>query len=73
MTPARMATALLAAWALAFWLAEGLLQGVADLALVASVLLVLRGASLPREAQLPAAAALGLATWQALSPLVAWA
>jgi len=69
-SPARVATALVAAWAAAFWLAEGLLQGVADLALVASAMLALRGASLPGEARLPAGAALGLAAWQALSPLV---
>jgi hypothetical protein len=66
-----VATVLVAAWAAAFWLAEGLLQAVADVALVASAVLVLRGASLPGEARLPAGAALGLAAWQALSPLVA--
>ena len=69
-SPARLATALVAAWAAAFWLAEGMLQGVADLALVASAVLVLRGASLPPAARLPARAALALAGWQALSPLV---
>ena len=71
MSPARLATALLAAWSAAFWLSEGLLQGVADAALVASAALVLRGASLPREARVPARAALALAGWQAMSPLVA--
>lgn len=71
MNPARVATVLVAAWAAAFWLAEGLLQAVADLSLVASAVLVLRGASLPSEARLPARAALALAGWQAVSPLVA--
>ncbi|HVP61300.1 MAG TPA: O-antigen ligase family protein [Myxococcaceae bacterium] len=71
MSPARVATALLAAWAASFWLAEGLNQGVADVALVASAVLVLRGVSLPGEARLPVRAALCLAAWQALSPLVA--
>jgi O-antigen ligase len=70
-TAARVATVLVAAWAAAFWLAEGLLQAVADLSLVASAVLVLRGASLPSGARLPARAALALAGWQAVSPLVA--
>jgi len=70
-SPARLATALLAAWSAAFWLSEGLLQAVADAALVVSAALVLRGASLPREARVPARSALGLAGWQAISPLVA--
>jgi len=70
-TPARVATVLVAAWAAAFWLSEGLLQAVADLSLVASAVLVLRGATLPPEARLPACAALALGGWQALSPLVA--
>jgi len=68
---ARVATVLVAAWAAAFWLAEGLLQAVADVSLVASAVLVLRGASLPAGARLPVRAALGLAGWQAVSPLVA--
>ena len=71
MTAARVATVLVAAWAAAFWLAEGLLQAVADVSLVASAVLVLRGASLPSEARLPARAALALAGWQAVSPLLA--
>jgi len=70
-SPATVATALVAAWAAAFWLAEGLLQAVADVALIASAVLVLKGVSLRGEARLPARAALGLAGWQALSPLVA--
>jgi len=68
---ARVATVLVAAWAAAFWLAEGLLQAVADVSLIASAVLVLRGASLPAGAWLPVRAALGLAGWQAVSPLVA--
>jgi O-antigen ligase len=68
---ARLATVLVAAWAAAFWLAEGLLQAVADLSLLASAVLLLRGAALPAEARLPARAAVALAGWQALSPLVA--
>jgi len=68
---ARVATVLVAAWAAAFWLAEGLLQAVADVSLIASAVLVLRGASLPAGARLPVRAALGLAGWQAVSPLVA--
>ena len=71
MTAVRVATFLVAAWAAAFWLAEGLLQAVADVSLVASAVLVLRGASLPSEARLPARAALALAGWQAVSPLIA--
>ena len=71
MSAARVATVLVAAWAAAFWLAEGLLQAVADVSLVASAVLVLRGASLPAGARLPVRAALGLAGWQAVSPLVA--
>lgn len=70
MSPARVGTALLAAWAAAFWLSEGLLQGVADLALVVSAVLVFRGAALPDQARLPARAALALGGWQALSPLL---
>jgi len=66
-----MATVLVAAWAAAFWLAEGLLQAVADVSLIASAVLVLCGASLPAGARLPVRAALGLAGWQAVSPLVA--
>jgi O-antigen ligase len=66
-----VATVLVAAWAAAFWLAEGLLQAVADVSLIASAVLVLRGASLPAGARLPVRAALGLAGWQAVSPLVA--
>jgi O-antigen ligase len=69
-SPARVATVLLAAWAAAFWLAEGLLQGVADLALVFSAVLVLRGAALPPDARLPARTALALGGWQAVSPLI---
>jgi len=68
---ARVATVLVAAWAAAFWLAEGLLQAVADVSLIASAVLVLCGASLPAGARLPVRAALGLAGWQAVSPLVA--
>jgi len=68
-----VATALVAAWAAAFWLAEGLLQAVADLSLLVSGVLVLRGAALPSEVRLPARAALALAGWQAVSPLIAWA
>ena len=71
MSAARVATVLVAAWAAAFWLAEGLLQAVADISLLASAVLVLRGASLPAGARLPVRAALGLAGWQAVSPLVA--
>lgn len=71
MSAARVATVLVAAWAAAFWLAEGLLQAVADVSLIASAVLVLRGASLPAGARLPVRAALGLAGWQAVSPLVA--
>src|SRR5215470_3788895 len=67
---ARVATVLVAAWAAAFWLSEGLLQAVADLSLLASAALLLRGAALPPEARLPARAALALAGWQALSPLI---
>jgi len=70
-SPARVATVLVAAWAAAFWLSEGLLQAVADLSLVASAVLLLRGATLPPEARLPVRSALALAGWQALSPLVA--
>jgi O-antigen ligase len=66
-----VATVLVAAWAAAFWLAEGLLQAVADVSLIASAVLVLCGASLPAGAWLPVRAALGLAGWQAVSPLVA--
>jgi O-antigen ligase len=66
-----VATVLVAAWAAAFWLAEGLLQAVADVSLIASAVLVLCGASLPAGARLPVRAALGLAGWQAVSPLVA--
>jgi len=68
---ARVATVLVAAWAAAFWLSEGLLQAVADLSLLASAVLVLRGASLPPWARPAVRAALALAAWQALSPLVA--
>jgi len=68
---ARVATVLVAAWAAAFWLSEGLLQAVADLSLLASAVLVLHGASLPPGARPPALAALALAGWQAISPLVA--
>ena len=71
MSAARVATVLVAAWAAAFWLAEGLLQAVADVSLIASAVLVLCGASLPAGARLPVRAALGLAGWQAMSPLVA--
>ena len=71
MTPGRVATVLVAAWAAAFWLSEGLLQAVADLSLVASAVLVFRRAALPPESRLPARAALALGGWQALSPLVA--
>ena len=70
MSHARVATVLVAAWAAAFWLSEGLLQAVADLSLLASAALLLRGAALPPEARLPARAALALAGWQALSPLI---
>lgn len=71
MSAARVATVLVAAWAAAFWLSEGLLQAVADLSLLASAVLVLRGASLPPVARPPVLAALALAAWQAVSPLVA--
>ena len=71
MSASRVATMLVAAWAAAFWLSEGMLQAVADLSLVASAVLVLRGAALPSEARLPARAALALAGWQAVSPLIA--
>lgn len=70
MIRARVATVLLAAWALAFWLSEGVLQAVADLSLVVSAVLALRGAVLPREARGPVRLALALAGWQAVSPLV---
>jgi O-antigen ligase len=68
---ARVATVLVAAWAAAFWLSEGLLQAVADVSLVASAVLVLRGASLPPRALPPVCTALTLAAWQAVSPLLA--
>lgn len=71
MTRGRVATALLAAWAAAFWLSEGLLQGVADLSLLVSAAWALRGAALPPWARVPVRAALALAGWQAVSPLVA--
>ncbi|HEY3586961.1 MAG TPA: O-antigen ligase domain-containing protein, partial [Myxococcaceae bacterium] len=71
MSASRVATVLVAAWAAVFWLSEGMLQAVADLSLVASAVLVLRGAALPSEARLPARAALALAGWQAVSPLIA--
>jgi O-antigen ligase len=66
-----VATVLVAAWAAAFWLSEGLLQAVADVSLVASAVLVLRGASLPPRALPPVCTALTLAAWQAVSPLLA--
>jgi O-antigen ligase len=69
-SPERIATLLLAAWAGAFWLSEGLLQAVADASLLTAAVLVARGASLPRHARGPVVAALALAGWQALSPLV---
>ncbi len=71
MSAARVATVLLAAWAAAFWLSEGLLQAIADLSLLASAVLALRGVSLPLQARMPVRAALVLAGWQAASPLVA--
>ena len=71
MSRAWVATVLVAAWAAAFWLSEGLLQAVADLSLIASAVLVLRGASVPPGARSPVFAALALAAWQAVSPLVA--
>ena len=71
MSASRVATVLVAAWAAAFWLSEGMLQAVAELSLVASAVLVLRGAALPAEARLPARAALALAGWQGVSPLIA--
>ena len=71
MSRAHVATLLLAAWAAAFWLSEGLLQAVADVSLVVSALLALRGAVLPRGARGPVRLALALAGWQAVSPLVA--
>src|SRR5262249_13838714 len=69
-TQARLATVVLATWALAFWLSEGLLQVVADLSLLVSAVLVLRGATVPRGVRVPVVLALGLAAWQALSPLL---
>ncbi|MGZ3444687.1 MAG: O-antigen ligase family protein [Myxococcaceae bacterium] len=71
MSRARVATVLLAAWAAAFWLSEGLLQAVADVSLVVSAVLALRGTVLPRQARGPVRLALALAGWQAVSPLVA--
>jgi hypothetical protein len=70
-TAVRVATVLVAAWAAAFWLAEGLLQAVADVSLVASAVLVLRERRSPSEARLPGAARVALAGWQAVSPLIA--
>ena len=70
MSPQRIATLLLAAWAGAFWLSEGLLQAVADAGLLVSAVLMARGARLPAQARLPVAAALALAGWQAFSPLM---
>jgi hypothetical protein len=68
----RLATVLLTLWALAFWLSEGLLQGVADISLlVCAVLAVRRLLPLPGDARRPVLLALALAGWQALSPLVA--
>lgn len=71
MRQAQVATLLLAAWAVAFWSSEGLLQAVADVSLVVSAVLVRRGAVLPRDARRPVRVALALAGWQAVSPLVA--
>jgi O-antigen ligase len=65
-----LATVLLATWAGAFWLSEGLLQAVADLSVVVSAVLALRGASVPRTVRLPVILALNLAAWQAVSPLL---
>ncbi len=56
-----MATLLLAAWAAAFWLSEGLLQAVADASLVVSAVLALRGAVLPGRRAGPVRLALALA------------
>ena len=70
MSPARIATVLLAAWAGAFWLSEGMLQAVADAGLLVSAVLVGRGATVPSWARTPVAAALALGGWQAVSPLV---
>jgi O-antigen ligase len=68
----RLATALLTLWALAFWLSEGLLQGVASLSLLVCVVLVAgRRLALSREVRLPVVLALALASWQAVSPLLA--
>ncbi|HSP19935.1 MAG TPA: O-antigen ligase family protein [Myxococcaceae bacterium] len=71
MSQAGVATVLLAGWAAAFWLSEGLLQAVADLCLLVSAVLAARGAHLPREARGPVRLALALAGWQAVSPLLA--
>jgi O-antigen ligase len=67
---ASISTVLLAAWAAAFWLSEGLLQAVGDAGLLVSAVLVARGVSVPRQARGPVRAALALAGWQAISPLV---
>jgi O-antigen ligase len=68
----QLATALLTLWALAFWLSEGLLQGVADLSLLVCGVFAARGLlSLGPDARRPALLALALAGWQALSPLLA--
>jgi O-antigen ligase len=71
-TRARLATALLGAWAAAFWLSEGLLQAVADASLVAAAVLALQGGTrLAGAARAPVRWTLVLAGWQAVSPLVA--
>lgn len=72
MSPRRLATALLTLWALASWLSEGALQGVADFSLLVCGVLAARGLlSLGPDARRPVLLALALAGWQAVSPLVA--
>jgi O-antigen ligase len=67
----QLATALLVAWAAAFWLSEGLLQGVADLSLLVCALLSLRRlVHLPTDARRPVFLALALGGWEALSPVL---
>lgn len=72
MTRAAVATAVIAAWAAAFWLAEGLLQAVADLALLIALLWTLRGGTRLSAVARPVVRwALALAVWQGLSPVLA--